>query len=84
MEEILIIFSMKCVKPTNIPFSFHSNISSSLCHVYKEEKVMSHIPYASIVGGLINVMKWSYISHEASVVSGHMTSPSKVVKCMLQ
>ena len=32
-EEILMRFSIKGVKSTNIPFAFHSNLSSSLCHV---------------------------------------------------
>ena len=73
-------FSMKGVKLVNIPFAFHSNISSSLCLVYKKEKVMSHIPYGSTIGGLMNEMKWSNISHTTGVVSEHMRSPSEAVK----
>ena len=37
---------------------------------------MSHIPYASTIGGLMNAMKWSDILHVVGVVSAHMISPS--------
>ena len=54
---------MNCAKPINIHFSFHCNLSSSLCLVYKEENVMSHIPYDNIVGTLDNAMKWHAYSN---------------------
>lgn len=77
-------FNMKGVKPVNIPFSFHSNLSSSLCPIYKEENVVSLIPYANTVGGLMNVMKWSNILNAVGLVSEHMASLSEVVKWVLK
>ena len=60
-------FNMNIVKPIFIPLSFHYKISSSIGHVYKEEKVMSHV---SSVGGLLHVMKWLIpnVSHANDVV----------------
>jgi hypothetical protein len=48
-------FSMNIVKPVFIPLTFHYKFSSSIGHVYKEEKVMSHV---SSVGVFLYVMKW--------------------------
>ena len=62
-EEIPVRFNMKGVKLANIPFGFHSKFSSVLCLVYKEENVMSHIPYDNIVGTLDNAMKWHAYSN---------------------
>ena len=45
---------------------------------------MSRIPYANIIGGLMNAMKWSNISHVAGVVGQHMTSPSEAIKWVLK
>lgn len=56
VEEILIRFSVNIVKPVNIPFAFHCNLSSSLCHGFKEENVMYCIPYVSVLRGLMYVM----------------------------
>jgi hypothetical protein len=36
-------FSMNIVKPIFIPVSFHYKFSSSIGHVYKEEKVVSFV-----------------------------------------
>lgn len=77
-------FNMKGVKPVTIHYAFHSKLSSSLCLIYKEEKVISCILYTSTVRGLMNVMKWPNISHVVGVVSGHMESPSEAVKRVLK
>jgi hypothetical protein len=47
-------FSMNIVEPIFIPLSFHYTFSSSIGHVYIEEKVMSHV---SSIGVLLYVMK---------------------------
>ena len=77
-------FNMKGVKLVNLPFSFYINLYSSLCHVYKKEKVISPILYSSTVGGLMNAMKWSTILHVVGVASEHMTSPGEVVKWVVK
>jgi hypothetical protein len=58
---------MNIVKPIFIPLYFHYKFSSSIVHVYKEEKVMSRV---SSVGGLLHVMKWlrPNVSHANDVV----------------
>lgn len=45
---------------------------------------MSCIPYANIVGSLMNVMKWSDISHVDSVVSDHMENTAEALKRVLK
>jgi hypothetical protein len=73
--------NMNIVKPINIPVSFHYKFSSSLGHVYKEENVMSHIPCAILIGGMLYVMKWLRpdISHSVDVAN-HMENSSEGVK----
>jgi hypothetical protein len=39
-------FSIEIIKPVNIHVAFHDDFSSSLGHVYIEEKVISLIPCA--------------------------------------
>jgi hypothetical protein len=82
---ILMKFSMNIVKPVNILVSFHYKFSSSLGHVYKEEKVMSCILCAISVGGLLDAMKWLRpdISHSVDVVR-HMENSGEAVKWVLQ
>jgi hypothetical protein len=60
-------FSMNIVKPIFIPVSFHYNFSSSIGHVYKEEKVMYRV---ISVGDILYVMKWLRldVSHANDVV----------------
>jgi hypothetical protein len=77
MEKILMWFNMNIVKLVNIPLVFHCNLSSSLCPGSKEEKVMSHVPHANIVGRLMFAMECSNISHAVGVVSGHMEKPGE-------
>jgi hypothetical protein len=60
-------FSMNIIKPICIPLSFHYKFDSSICPVYKEENVMSHV---ISIGGLLYVMKWLVpdVSHANDVV----------------
>jgi hypothetical protein len=75
-------FSMNIVKPIFIPGAFHYKFSSSIGHVYKEEKVMSRV---SSVGGMLYVMKWLRpdVSH-ANDVLRYVTDSGAVVKWVLQ
>jgi hypothetical protein len=75
-------FSMNIVKPVFIPLAFHYKFSLSIGHVYKEEKVMSHV---SSIGGLLYVMKWlrSDVSHANDVVR-YATNLGVAVKWVLQ
>ena len=45
--KTMMSFSRNSVKPVNISLAFHCKLSSSLCLGYKEEKVVSHVLYAS-------------------------------------
>ena len=69
---------MNIVKPVFILLAFHYKFSSSIGHVYKEEKVMSRI---SSVGGLVHVMKWlrPNVSHANDVVK-YMTDSGVALK----
>jgi hypothetical protein len=73
---------MNIVKPVFIPVAFHYKFSSSIGHVYKEEKVMSCI---SLVRGLLYVMKWLRpdVSHANGVVR-YVTDSGVAVKWVLQ
>ena len=54
-KKILIKFDMKNVKLVDVPLVSHFKLSPSLCPSTKEEKdCMSHVPYANVVGSLIN------------------------------
>ena len=58
--------------------------SSGVYPCNMEEKVMSHVLYASwkykVCDGKVWYVQVSYISHAVGVVSGHMTNPCKGVK----
>jgi hypothetical protein len=75
-------FSMNIIKPVFIHLTFHYKFSSSIGHVYKEYKVMSHV---SSVGGLLYVMKWLRpdVSHANDVVR-NVTDSCAAVKWVLQ
>jgi hypothetical protein len=62
---------------------FHCKLSLGLCPSNEEEKGYCLV-YSMLVGSLMYVMKWSYISHVVGVVSGYMENPGKAVKPMLQ
>jgi hypothetical protein len=76
MEKILMMLNMNIMRSVNIPLDFHYKISSS-CPGSTEEKVMSHVPHANIVGRLMFAMKFSIISHAVGVVNGHMEKPGE-------
>eukprot|EP00253_Pinus_taeda_P034234 PITA_34234 len=80
IEKILLRFGMNNVKPLSIPLASHFKLSSSLCPSTNEEnEYMSRIPYANVVGCLMNVTVCTRpdISHAVRVVSRYMSNLGK-------
>ena len=71
---------MQDSKPVNVPIPIGVKLSSEQCpETQEEDDDMSHVPYASAMGSLMNAMVCTrpYIAHAVGVLSRFMSDPGK-------
>ena len=79
IEKVLERFGMLDARPVKTSLAAHFLLSADLSPQTDEEKYMSHVPYASVVGSIMYAMVCTRpdISHAISVVSRYTDRPGK-------